>query len=152
MWTYHNQVALVVAVADRQASAAGNGGQAPHSGSRASAMASARQANGSATSLVGLEPDPERMAALTSVLQALLGGEGAAHVAYEVVVGDIHHERRLHRLLLAEEERSWEAQLMTSGASSLAGTLSAAINSPLNMSQVGPPWRARWSARATPRP
>lgn len=46
---------------------------------------------------------------LQETLRGMLGGEDAV-VKMEMVRGDIHHERRLHHLLLLEELRSWEEQ------------------------------------------
>ncbi len=140
VWTYHNQVAMVMAVADRATNAA-TASQSrfapshhahthhtqPHAlriGSAPNALANSPGGGNHHHS----EPDPQRMTQLSALLVGLLGGEGAAHGAWEVVVGEVHHERRLHHLLLAEEERSWEAQLM-SGHNSLAASLS--LGSPL---------------------
>lgn len=56
--------------------------------------------------------DDIKVKRLRQILHDLVGGkEGArAGVTVEHVTGDIHHERRLHQLLLVEDRRQWHEQ------------------------------------------
>ncbi|KAJ9516450.1 hypothetical protein QJQ45_011046 [Haematococcus lacustris] len=97
VWTYHSQVALVVSVLD----ALKRGGSKEE----------------------GLEAS--KLAALTQVLYDKLGG-GDAVVAHEVVRGELHHERRLHHLLLLEELKSYELHQAAEQAAVTTPTSTAA--------------------------
>ncbi|GLI62359.1 hypothetical protein VaNZ11_004977 [Volvox africanus] len=62
--------------------------------------------------------DPHKLARLEQILYDMLGS-GDAVVNSELVRGEVHHERRLHHLLLLEELKAWEQQYHMSTTSPL---------------------------------
>ncbi|KAG2422884.1 hypothetical protein HXX76_015712 [Chlamydomonas incerta] len=72
--------------------------------------------------------DPPKLDRLEQILYDMLGG-GDAVVNSEMVRGEVHHERRLHHLLLLEELKAWEQQYVaqamtpTHGASTHGSTV-----------------------------
>eukprot|EP00201_Polytomella_parva_P022516 CAMPEP_0175043002 /NCGR_PEP_ID=MMETSP0052_2-20121109/2908_1 /TAXON_ID=51329 ORGANISM="Polytomella parva, Strain SAG 63-3" /NCGR_SAMPLE_ID=MMETSP0052_2 /ASSEMBLY_ACC=CAM_ASM_000194 /LENGTH=305 /DNA_ID=CAMNT_0016305939 /DNA_START=165 /DNA_END=1078 /DNA_ORIENTATION=- len=55
--------------------------------------------------------DPQILSRVFASLEELLGGRSEAYVSCAQVRGEIHHERRLHNLLLMEEVKSYESQV-----------------------------------------
>jgi len=132
VWTYHNQVALVISVIDSHEvhnqhvakqllQQAGLRPGMPASMQPPLSMqqqqllsqASLRQGLASAmqpSPINNHQPSTQKLQRLQGTLYDMLGGK-EAHVTYEVVRCDtVHHERRLHHLLLLEELKSWQAQ------------------------------------------
>ncbi|GLC45665.1 hypothetical protein PLESTM_001763700 [Pleodorina starrii] len=78
--------------------------------------------------------DPVKLDRLEQILYDMLGS-GDAVVNSELVRGEVHHERRLHHLLLLEELKAWEQQYL---ASTAAHTPTHATNTPSqNSTQTG---------------
>ncbi|KAG2452901.1 hypothetical protein HYH02_002244 [Chlamydomonas schloesseri] len=65
--------------------------------------------------------DPPKLDRLEQILYDMLGG-GDAVVNSEMVRGDVHHERRLHHLLLLEELKAWEQQYVAQAVTPTHGT------------------------------
>ncbi|EFJ42325.1 hypothetical protein VOLCADRAFT_97579 [Volvox carteri f. nagariensis] len=83
--------------------------------------------------------DPVKLDRLEQILYDMLGS-GDAVVNSELVRGQVHHERRLHHLLLLEELKAWEQQYVaTSTTPTHASSKRSTQNGTLHLSPSPPP-------------
>jgi glycine cleavage system regulatory protein len=78
--------------------------------------------------------DGMKLGRLKQLLAQMMDGAGKGIVAVQAVKGQIHYERRLHQLMLREEEKAWEelreAQKLTYYCSSSYGPSSGGSGAP----------------------
>uniref|UniRef100_A0A7S0S4Y5 ACT domain-containing protein n=2 Tax=Chlamydomonas leiostraca TaxID=1034604 RepID=A0A7S0S4Y5_9CHLO len=133
VWTYNQRVAFVVSVVDQGAAQPGSRAGTPPSAQSGAAAAAAASQAGSMTAI----RDPAKLQRLKEMLHKMMapGHTDMAIVNVAIVKGLIHHERRLHQLLLQEEEAAWNKSLQSRAHAQGAGGAPCANNTSGNSSR-----------------